>query len=229
MAAFFAYIPYAALGYCVAQVASDAWPALRSQLGSASRFSTRGGHDGEATRQHRPHRRRNQAMAFEAQAPADVADDYCFDSRTYELVGEGGLAGKRFPNSHVAFYTESGQERVDISFGGDVRQNFPVCAGASFTSEPYDEGPGEAEVDTPTGPPPTGVPPAMGVPPYVPPQEIPEGGCPPEEGGWPEGCPPIVGPCDEDYYADPPGPHAARQSDCPRRNHRAARQRTRWG
>ncbi len=45
---FLAYVPYAAVGYCVAKVATDVWPGLRSQLGSVSHFSSRHGADGEA-------------------------------------------------------------------------------------------------------------------------------------------------------------------------------------
>ncbi len=42
-----AYVPYAAAAYCVAKVGQYIWPSLRSQLATATRFSTMHGLDGE--------------------------------------------------------------------------------------------------------------------------------------------------------------------------------------
>ncbi len=244
---FFAFIPYAAVGYCVAKAAHDVWPTLRSQLGIASRYSSRAGMDGEHTRarayaQCPPGAARNQAssmspMTVAALAARPVVADYCYDERSGTIKGDGPLAGAEIPSTAVALYEENGERYAHIAMGGDATMDVPVCERMGFVAVPYDPGvtgvpvqPTPTVPTPPTAPPPPGEPPTMGppmgVPPYTPP-EVPEDCVDPGTPYTGPGCPP--------RYQEPRGePHWRHAEPCPpwRRNqdpYRLHRKRMRWG
>lgn len=134
MMQFLAYVPYAAAGYCVAMVADDIWPTLRSQLTLASRPASRHGMDGEARRSRMGPRA---SAVCEPDGPAvdwyrnqavQRSSAYCFNTATGAIEGSGQLDGVVPPPGAVTVYVdEDGRETARISVGGDNKMDLLVC------------------------------------------------------------------------------------------------------
>jgi hypothetical protein len=148
-----AYVPYAAVGYCVASLACDVWPTLRSQLSDASYRSSRHGLDGEWPRQY------NDCVspyAPRAMAPGDPGcgptrnPSYCFNAATGMIEGSGPLNGVTPPPGTVHFFTDSdGRETARISISGDNESDILVCyePGGTFTAGGGGPPPGDPGYD----------------------------------------------------------------------------------
>ncbi len=230
---FLAYVPYAAVGYCIAKVADDVWPTLRGTITTTSRVGTRHGGDGRAFGQRLPADfcppglARNQAMVAEV-----LTERYCFDETTGTIEGTGPYAGAQPPPGTISHRQVNGERYVDINVGGDNYLTMPSCPTEMVM----------AYLETVEEPPP----PEYQPPPGEPPRETPPPGV-----TEPPGCPPTQRePCPEGWDGAWPGypswcaprrgapqcrPHF-RRGDCKnsiwRRNPdpgRLARKRMRWG
>jgi hypothetical protein len=138
-----AYVPYAAVGYCVAAVAADVWPTLQSALSDSSQRASRHGMDGEwpaARRACDPGATRNQSP--------QRSDTYCFNTATGRIEGQGTLDGVSPPPGSVLQYTdEDGRETAKIKVSGDNTIYMLVChvPGGTFSAG----GPGTGDPGTP--------------------------------------------------------------------------------
>jgi len=207
---YLAYIPYAAVGYCVAKVAADVWPSLRSQLGSFSHYSSRAGLAGEAT-----HSRVSPELCSSGGGPLRNQATVCFDESTNTILG-GNLDGTQLADYQVAIYVnQAGVRMANIPMMGpnESALDIPVCvtAGPSIVARTPSGG-GEQ-----------------------PPSQIP-GEPPPSDSGLPQFPPQQYGPCDPRTMTGRTPP-VFRQADCGpggllKRNadpDRLARKRRRWG
>lgn len=119
-----AYVPYAAAGYCIAAMATDVWPTLRSAVGSASYPASRHGRDGSGLVSPRAcdpeMARRNQALGRDP--------NYCYNKATGAIEGTGPMDGVVPPAGTVMIYTdEDGAEVAKINVSGDNWAVMLVC------------------------------------------------------------------------------------------------------
>lgn len=114
------YIPYAAVGYCVAKTAADIWPTLRSQTSAISYSSSRHGLDGEYGPQdtgYCPPSGGGEALGPRSRNHA------CFDEQTSTIVG-GEWDGAQPGPSQVSIYEDRGVRLASIHLG-DSRLEIP--------------------------------------------------------------------------------------------------------
>lgn len=153
------YIPYAAVGYCVAALATDVWPALMSSRSAMTYPSSRHGMDGE---EYAPTSRqycgpydavmsRNQSFSASLRST-----QYCYNAATGAIEGNGPLNGVVPAAGTVQVYTdEDGRETAKVFVSGDNSELMAVCyQPGSFSATPGGGGytPGYDTVD-PTGTP----------------------------------------------------------------------------
>lgn len=141
----FGYIPYAAVGYCVAALATDVWPALRSAMAIQTYPSSRHGMDGEwdwGTRQAcGPDAIRNQAIQRSTQ--------YCYNTATGRIEGNGPMDGIVPPQGTVLLYTdEDGRETAKIKVSGDNTMILLACHQPGGIFVPPGADPGDPRFDS---------------------------------------------------------------------------------
>lgn len=122
-----AYVPYAAVGYCVAAVAADVWPTLRSSLTSASYPASRHGMDGQ---NNCGYTARSCVPPFDPVRNQAVqrSTTYCFNTATGQIEGSGPLDGISPPRGSYTIYTdEDGHETARVSVSGDNKMDLLVC------------------------------------------------------------------------------------------------------
>ncbi len=127
---FIPYIPYAAVGYCVARLADNVWPTLRSQAGSVSRYSSQHGMDGADHGRPDPAycppsgsapTRNQQQLVARTPSPGES----CYDEDSGVIVG-GKWDGKRPQPQQVSIYEQDGLRRASIHLG-DNRIELLTC------------------------------------------------------------------------------------------------------
>jgi hypothetical protein len=137
MIGFIAYIPYAAVGYCVAALATDVWPTLRSGVSSSAYLSSRHGMDGSGL------------VSPRACDPSSVSrnlprvPDYCFNTATGQIEGVGILAGTSPMAGEISVFTdEDGRETARFVTGANGHMDMAVChrPPGSYDSTPFDPG-----------------------------------------------------------------------------------------
>lgn len=137
----FAYIPYAAATLCVAKIGQAVWPTIRSQLSSATHYSSMHGLDGEDPIEAR--------LADDCPDGRDAyysaadnfyvrnAPPYCYDIDSNTIMGDGPLDGVHPPSVSVTLWTdEDGTELASINVSGDASITVPSCGGPSKTPPP---------------------------------------------------------------------------------------------